>query len=62
MKLVFISLAFGVALLLQPQPATCRGLCPMEGNQCLHSANCGHGDCACALPPSGGNGVCVATH
>jgi hypothetical protein len=61
MKLVFISLAFALALLLQPQPATCVGLCPMVGTQCLKSHQCGHGDCACALPPGGGLGVCVAT-
>ena len=61
MKLVFISLAFSVALLLQPQPAVCVGLCPMAGVKCLKSHQCGHGDCACARPANGGLGVCVAT-
>ena len=61
MKSLLIAAAFGAALLLQPNTSACRGLCPMEGNQCLRSANCGYGDCACALPAGGGLGICVAT-
>ena len=61
MKALLLALAFSTSLLLQPAPATCRGLCPMAGASCLHSGNCGYGDCACALPSSGGLGVCVAT-